>query len=48
MSITKNHDGALIVSDIINGYLVTRKYYGYSRKEARELFKEFVCGRKEQ
>lgn len=39
MSITKNHDGALVISDIVHGYLITRTYYGYTRKEALTMFK---------
>lgn len=39
MSITKNHDGAIIISDVIRGYLVSRTYYGFTRKEALAMFK---------
>lgn len=40
MSITKNIHGAYVVSDIIEGYLVTRQYYGYTKKEALRFFQE--------
>lgn len=33
------NDGWLI-SDVIDGYLVTRKYFFYTKKEAIALFKE--------
>lgn len=39
MSITKNINGAYVVSDIINGYLVQRTYYGHTKREAILLFK---------
>lgn len=31
--------GAWQVSTIINGYLVTRTYYGYTKREAIALFR---------
>lgn len=31
--------GALRVSSIVNGALMTRTYYGYTRREAVRLFK---------
>ena len=40
MSIDKNSEGAWRISDIIDGYLVTRRYYGYTKREAIKLFKE--------
>lgn len=41
MSATKHPvNGAWIVSDIINGYLVTRRYYGYTKREALQLFRQ--------
>lgn len=39
MSIEKNREGAWIVSDIAGGYLVTRVYYGYTKREAVSLFR---------
>ena len=33
------HSGALIISDIIDGYLVSKTYYGYTKKEAVKLFR---------
>ena len=34
--------GMLIVSDIVNGYRVARKYLGYSQAEAVAMFKQEV------
>ena len=34
------HSGAIVISDTIGGYLVTRSYYGYTQREAIRLFKE--------
>jgi hypothetical protein len=39
MTIEHNHAGAWIISDIIAGYLVTRTYYGYTKREAVALFR---------
>jgi len=40
MTIERNSEGAYVISDIIAGYLVTRRYYGYTKREAVQLFKE--------
>jgi hypothetical protein len=40
MTITKNTNGSWVVSDIIGGYLVTKQYYFYTKKEAIALFKQ--------
>lgn len=47
MTITKiKHSGALQISDIVRGYLVTRMYCGYSKRQAMALFKRYtlICG----
>jgi len=44
MNIERNHEGAWIVSDIVDGYRVERKYYGYTKQEARQLFKAYCRG----
>lgn len=31
--------GGLEVSDIINGHLVTRRYFGFSKREAKRMFR---------
>ena len=40
MTIDKNTEGAWRVSDIIGGYLVTKVYYFYTKREAIKQFKE--------
>lgn len=40
MTIEKNNEGAWVVSDIVNGYRVARRYYYYSKREAVRLFKQ--------
>jgi len=34
------HSGMIVISDIVGGYLVTRRYIGYTTKEAIQSFKE--------
>lgn len=46
MTIDKNAEGAWRVSDIVSGYLVTRTYYFYTKKEAVRLFREEMKGKK--
>lgn len=41
MTITKLHpSGAIEISDTINGYLVTRRYFGYTQRGAKMMFKQ--------
>jgi len=50
-SVNRNHAGAWIVSDLIGGYFVTRTFYGYTKRDALRLFREYAydtcdtCGR---
>ena len=46
MIIEKTFQGALKVSDIIGGQLVTRQFFGHSKREALRLFKEETKERK--
>lgn len=39
MTITRHHSG-IEVSDIVDGYLVSRLYIGYTVREAKARFKE--------
>lgn len=39
------HSGAYQISDIIGGQLVTRTYYGYTKREARRQFRMDTKGR---
>lgn len=36
------HSGAIVISDFIGGRLVSRTYYGYSKREAARLFRREV------
>lgn len=40
MTIRKNVNGYWIISDIIDGYRVVRKYLYYTKKQAIRLFKK--------
>jgi hypothetical protein len=42
MTTEKNHAGAWIISDMIGGYRVARQYYGYTKREAVQLFKQQI------
>ena len=39
MIIERQHNGSLLISDIVNGYWIKQVYYFYSKKEAIKLFK---------
>tara|TARA_R100001460_G_scaffold23645_1_gene47556 strand:+ start:332 stop:484 length:153 start_codon:yes stop_codon:yes gene_type:complete len=41
MVIDRNNEGAWRISETINGYLQTKVYYFYTKKEAIKLFKKF-------
>ena len=40
MTVEKTTQGAWKVSDIVNGCLVTKQYFGYTKKEAIAIFKQ--------
>ena len=40
MTVEKKLSGWLVITDIINGQLVTEKYQGYTKAEAKQKFKE--------
>ena len=40
MIVEKNYEGAWVISDIVRGYRVAHRYYGYTKREAVRLFKE--------
>lgn len=42
MSIERTFQGAYKISAIVNGYLVTKQYMGYTKREAVQAFKEFT------
>lgn len=46
MLIERNYEGAWIISDIVAGYFITRRYYGYTKREAIRLFKMEMKGKR--
>lgn len=44
MTITRNHNGSFTVSAMRGEYLVSRTYYGYTKREALAIFKQEQCG----
>jgi len=43
MTIEKNREGAWVIYALAgDGYLVTRSYYGYSKRESVRLFREHM------
>ena len=38
------HNGHLVISDIINDQYIKQIYIGYSVKEAKQAFKQFIKG----
>ena len=39
MQITQNQEGYIIINDIINGFMITKKYLYYTKQEAIKAFK---------
>lgn len=39
MTIERNPEGAYLITEIIGGMLVSRLFYGYTKREAIRLFK---------
>ena len=39
MIIERQGNGSLLISDMVNGYLLKQVYYFYSKREAIKLFK---------
>lgn len=48
LTIEKNKFGGYIISAIIGGYLVTRKFSYYTKREAARLFLNEINGKKEE
>lgn len=42
MNIKTLINGSLYFSDIVNGYLFEKVYFGYSKTEAKKLFKQEI------
>ena len=34
------HNDGFIISDLINGYLITKRYIGYTKQQSIKMFKE--------
>jgi hypothetical protein len=43
VTVTRARNGALILSTTVNGYLVTRAYYDYTRRESLRMFRALVA-----
>lgn len=42
MTAERNHDGAWIVSALVGRHLITRRYYGFTKREAIAAFRAEV------
>jgi hypothetical protein len=42
MSITKNYNGSITLSDIKDNQYIKQTYYFYTTKEAKRMFKEYL------
>lgn len=42
MTVERTFQGAWRISAVVNGYLVTRQFMGYTRREAIQAFNEGV------
>ena len=47
ITLEKNNQGAWVASAIVSGYLVTRQFYYYTKREAARLFLNEVNGKRE-
>jgi hypothetical protein len=42
MTVTRNLNGSLTISDFVGGWLESMTYYGYTVREAKALFREHL------
>jgi hypothetical protein len=42
MIISKNYNGSITLSEVFKGYLQSRTYYGYSKRDAKRMFKKYL------
>ena len=42
MIINKNHNGSVLITDIINNQYIKQIYYGYTKKECVRKFKIYI------
>jgi hypothetical protein len=47
ITLEKNETGGLVITALVSGYLVTRHYYYYTKREAARLFLNEINGKKE-
>ncbi len=47
ITLEKNETGGLVITALVSGYLVTRHYYYYTKREAARLFLQEINGKKE-
>ena len=48
LTIQKNETGGLVITALVNGYLMTRHFYYYTKTEAARLFLVEANGNKER
>jgi len=42
MTVTKQHNGSLLITEIVDNQLVKMVYYDYTLAEAKKLFKQYL------
>jgi hypothetical protein len=42
MIIVRNRDGSYLISDVIDGYRVARRYVGHTKRYAQQLFRQEI------
>jgi hypothetical protein len=42
MIVVRNHDGSYLISDVIDGYRVARRYIGHTKRYAQQLFRQEI------
>lgn len=47
ISVRKTFQGAYVLSCMVDGYLVQHQYMGYTLREAKQLFRQFIKENKE-
>lgn len=45
MTIEKTFQGAILIRDVVDGYMVYEQYMGYTKREAVKLFKQKYYGK---
>ena len=42
MTVTKNVNGTITISDIVNGYMIKKVYIFFTITEAKKAFKQYI------